>query len=324
MSAASQSNESVVRIARGKPGGEGEMRKLLLTSGRLIALVVAYIVLFTVATQLTTPPEASTLFTPEQMKQAAAALPLASALMALMLAYLAVRSRWRGLMLAGVLFVIFYVIYTFLSWVELLAFPAVSSQMPAGTLNGMLMQGLIIGIPFSLLTVWILGKWRGGEPPENGPLRYAPPEWVGRLLVGAVLYVVVYFTFGYFVAWRTPGLPAFYGGVDPGTFPKQLASVWKDTPWLYGVAMFRGMMWAAVGAIIVQMHKGKPWEAMLATGAAFDVLMNASLLFPNPYFPPAVGRAHTIELLSSNLLYGILLAGWLLWRSGGNWRAKAS
>ncbi len=62
------------------------------------------------------------------------------------------------------------------------------------------------------------------------------------------------------------------------------------------------------------MHKGRLWEVALATGLAFTVLMNASMLFPNPFMPPLVARAHTIELFTSNLLYGILLALLMLWR----------
>lgn len=139
-------------------------------------------------------------------------------------------------------------------------------------------------------------------------------EWIWRLAVAAVLYVIVYFTFGYYVAWRTPGLPEFYGGTDPGTFLGQLANVMRDTPWLYAVALFRGLIWAGIGCIIIRMHKGKAWETVLATGLSFTVLMNAALLFPNPFFPPVVLHAHTIELVSSNFLYGILFATFMPWK----------
>ncbi len=62
------------------------------------------------------------------------------------------------------------------------------------------------------------------------------------------------------------------------------------------------------------MHKGKTWEAALATGLAFTVLMNTSMMIPNPFFTPVVQRAHTIELLSSNLVWGILLGLLMTWK----------
>jgi hypothetical protein len=296
------------------------MKRILLTVLRLIALVIIYIVLFTVASRVTSPPELTQLFTSEQLSQAAIALPIVSLIMTLMLAYLALRSRWHGWKLAGALFIVFYMLYAFLGWIELLAFPAVSRQMPPGMLNGLLIEGLILGTPFSILAVWILGRSRKdpAQDEANDRLQMPASEWIWRLAVAAILYVIVYFTFGYYVAWRTPGLPAFYGGTDPGTFLGQLANVMRDTPWLYAVALFRGLIWAGIGCIIIRMHKGRAWEVILATGLSFTVLMNASLLFPNPFFPPVVSHAHTIELVSSNFLYGILLATFMLWKPKAN------
>jgi hypothetical protein len=296
------------------------MKKILLGILRVIALVIIYLILFTVASRLNNPPELRQLFTAEQLNQAAIALPVVSLIMTLMLAYLALRSRWHGWKLAMALLLIFYMLYTFLDWIELLAFPAISNQMPKEFVTpGLLIEGLVIGIPFSLLTVWILGKTKSDatDAENNDRLQMSASEWVWRLAVAAILYVIVYFTFGYYVAWRTPGLPEFYGGADPGTFLRQLANVMRDTPWLYAVAFFRGLIWTGVGCIIIRMHKGHAWETILATGLSFTVLMNAALLFPNPFFPTNVLHAHTIELVSSNFLYGILLAAFMLWNSRG-------
>lgn len=77
------------------------MKKILLSILRVIALVIVYIVLFTVASRLNNPPELMQLFTPEQLNQATTALPVVSLIMTLMLAYLALRSRWHGWKLAG-------------------------------------------------------------------------------------------------------------------------------------------------------------------------------------------------------------------------------
>ena len=296
---------------------EVSMIDFLLTFVRLIVLVILYIVLFTVSARLNNPPALRQMFTPEQLNQAAIALPIVSLIMTLMLAYLTLRSRWHGWKLAGALSLIFYVLYTFLSWIELLAFPAVSRQMPKGFLTpGMLIQGLILAIPFSLLSVWIMGKIKEevGENEPNDRLQMPASEWIWKLASAAILYVIVYFTFGYYVAWRTPGLPEFYGGTDPGTFLGQLGNVMRDTPWLFLLQIFRGLIWARMGCLIILMHKGKAWEVILATGISFSVLMSASLLFPNPFMPPFVAHAHTIELVSSNFLYGILLSALMIWK----------
>jgi hypothetical protein len=292
------------------------MKAIFLVTLRVIALAILFTVLLTLASSLTTPPGLAERMTPAQISQSTAALPVVSLIMTVMLAYLALRSGWHGWKLAGALFVIFYTLYSLLGWVELLAFPAVARLMPAGMMTGMLFSGLMVAGPFSLLAVWILGKARPdpAQPPSTNRLRMPAVEWIWKTAAGAALYVIIYFTFGYYVAWRTPGLPEFYGGTDPGTFLGQLANVMRDTPWLPALQLFRGLIWVGIGCLILGMHKGKPWEAILATGVAFTILMNAAMLFPNPFWPPLVAQAHTIELVSSNLLYGLLLAALLLWR----------
>ncbi len=262
----------------------------------------------------------------EQQALSAALLPVVSVIMASMLAYLGLRSRWHGWKLAGALFGIYYILNAFLGWVEVLAFPAVGNQMPPGMLTSMLTSALIVGIPFSLLAVWILGKTRPDPDDAKLARRLQMPvsEWAWKLIAAALLYVVVYFTFGYYVAWRTPGLPAFYGGSDPGTYLGQLANVLRDTPWLYPLQVARGLIWAATGCVILAMHKGRTWEAALATGLAFTVTMNAGMIFPNPFMPPLVQQAHTIELVTSNLLYGVLLGLLMLWRPSSQERKMPS
>jgi hypothetical protein len=291
------------------------MKAILLTALRVITLVIIFTVLLTIASSATTPPELRQRMTQEQVSQSTVMLPVVSLIMALMLAYLALRSRWHGWKLVGALFAIFFGIYTLLGWFELLAFPAVSRNMPEGMISGLLIAGLILTIPFSLLAVWILGKTRKDliENEVNDRLQMPASEWIWKLVAGAILYVIVYFTFGYYVAWRTPGLPEFYGGTDPGTFLGQLSNVMRDTPWLFALQIFRGLIWTGIGCTIIRMHKGKAWETILAIGLAFTILMNTSLLFPNPFMPPVVAHAHTIELVSSNFLYGILLSMLMLW-----------
>ncbi len=298
------------------------MKNILLTILRVIALVIVYLILFILSSSLINSQAVASRLTPEQVALSNAMLPVVSLIMTLMLAYLALRSRWHGWKLAGALFAIFYGIYTFLSQIETMAFPAVSGQMPEGMVRGFFLAGLALAVPFSLAAVWILGKTRKDPTGDEKPGRLQMPasEWIWKLAIAAILYVVVYFTFGYYVAWRTPGLPEFYGGTDPGSFGGQMLNVMRDTPWLPVFQIFRGLIWAGIGCLILAMHKGPAWEAALAVGLSFAVLMCASLLFPNPYMPPIIARAHAIELLSSNFLYGILLSLLLLWKPSGKFK----
>jgi hypothetical protein len=65
------------------------------------------------------------------------------------------------------------------------------------------------------------------------------------------------------------------------------------------------------------MHKGGVFETSFAVGLAFSILMTATMLLPNPLMPPDIYRAHAIELVSSNFVFGILLTILLTWQTLG-------
>lgn len=291
------------------------MKRILSITLGVVVLTVIYAVLFMIGTSLTTPPELAEKMSPEAGLQAASMIPVVALLMTSTIAYLVLRSRWHGLKLVAAIFVIFFGVYTFLAQIEPLAFPAVTEQMPPGTIPAFFLAGLMLTLPFSLLTVWILGKSRKNPLADesNTRLQMSASEWVWKLSAAVFLYEVVYFTFGYYVAWRTPGLPEFYGGTDPGTFFGQLANVVRETPWLFLFQMFRALVWTSIGCVIIRMHKGGIFETSFAVGLAFSILMSATMLLPNPLMPPDIYRAHTIELVSSNFVFGILLTMLLMW-----------
>jgi hypothetical protein len=132
-------------------------------------------------------------------------------------------------------------------------------------------------------------------------------EWAWKLTVIALAYLILYFTFGYFIAWRNPAVPEYYGRTDPGSFFAQMATVIRDTPWLIPFQIVRAMFWVALALPVIRMLKGQRLETALAIGFLFAVVMNAPLLLPNPYMPEAVRMAHLVETSSSNLIFGVLI-----------------
>jgi hypothetical protein len=59
--------------------------------------------------------------------------------------------------------------------------------------------------------------------------------------------------------------------------------------------------------------RGAVVEKALAVGSLFAVVMNTSLLLPNPYMPYAVRMVHLVETASSNFVFGVIV-GWLFCR----------
>jgi hypothetical protein len=226
-----------------------------------------------------------------------------------MMANLILRSRSSGWRLILAAMFVFYGVTTFMPQIESAVF---LTRLPPGTLPRLFLMGALIGIPFSLLAVLILGKVRRGNPDAepNARLKMPAVEWGWKLAVIAVAYVILYFTFGYFIAWQNPALREYYAGVDNG-FVSQMGTVLRDTPWLVPFQILRALCWVAIAVPVVKMLKGGWLESALTVALLFSVLMNAQLLLPNPYMPDTVRMSHLVETASSNFLFGMLV-GWLL------------
>src|SRR5882672_1353527 len=226
------------------------------------------------------------------------------------LTYLILRSRWSGWRLVVAIFFVFYGVTTFMPQIESAVF---LTRLPPGTLPRLFLMGALIAAPFSVLAVLILGKRKAEtvDTERNSRLVMPGSEWAWKLVVIALAYVILYFTFGYFIAWRNPAVREYYGGIDPGSFVAQMGTVLRNTPWLVPFQILRAMCWVALALPVIRMMKGQWPETALAIGLLFSVVMNAQLLLPNPYMPEPVRMAHLVETASSNLFFGFFV-GWLL------------
>jgi hypothetical protein len=274
---------------------------------RVVALTLVLFTCFVLAGGVI--PRQGTSPSPGQAS-AAGALLAVCLLDTLVLTYIVLRSRWAGWRLMAAVFFVFYGVMTFMSQIESAVF---ITRLPSGLLPRLLLMGVLIAAPFSVLAVLILGKGRA-DLVDTGPnTRLVMPasEWAWRLAVIAVAYLILYFTFGYFIAWRNPVVREYYGGIDEGAFFAHMGAVLGKTPWLVPFQVLRAMLWAVLAMPVIRMMRGRWPETALAIALLFAVVMNAQLLLPNPYMPEPVRMTHLKETASSNLLFG-LLVGWLL------------
>lgn len=230
----------------------------------------------------------------------------------LVLAYIILRSQWSGWRLIGTVFFVFYGVMTFISQIE----SAVFNILPPGVLPRLFLMGVLVAAPFSPLAVIILGK-RKAEPvtihEPNSRLLMPAKEWAWKLAVIAIAYMILYSTFGYFIAWKNPAIQAYYGGIDEGNFFAHMKVVFTTAPWLEPFQALRGVLWALLALPVIRMMKGSWQETAIAVGLLFAVLMNSQLLLPTPLMPEEVRMTHLIETASYNFIFGYLIV-WLLHR----------
>jgi len=271
---------------------------------RLLLLTVIYFVGFSVSSALFIPVPVQTAPTGDSTNLFLALLEV-SVLNSLVVAFIILRSRLAGWRLMLQVFLIFFGITTFMAQMETAVFV---TDLPQGMLSRIILSWLVFSLLLSVLAVLLLGKRKGSIAQESN---YQNPlttgQWLVRLTLIGIAYVIIYFTFGYYLAWRNPAVRAYYHGTDPGNFLAQFKSVVVDTPWLPLFQFLRGLLWAMIALFIIRMLNERWWITGLAVSLSFAVMMSSQLLLPNPLMPRAVRLAHLVETASSNFLFGWLL-----------------
>lgn len=282
---------------------------------RVLLLTVVLMILFAVGGYLFVPktqasPGAAAAVAPQPPGQLLALALFVFFVQTIALAYPIVRSRWGGWRLVATVFAVFYGTGTVTSQIESAVY--LGGRMPAGMLAGLFLMGAFTAAIFSPLAVLVLGKRSAETAPEEKNLRLVMPagKWIWKLAVVALVYVVFYYTFGYFIAWQNPALRAYYGGEDPGSFFAQMAMVLRGTPWMVPLQLLRALLWAALALPVIRMMKGAWWEAGLAVALLFTVPA-LYLLFPNPLMPETVRLTHLIETAPYQFIFGWIVV-WLL------------
>jgi hypothetical protein len=257
------------------------LRTTVAITLHVLALVIVYFVGFTVIAAIVLPtPQPQT----PNANSATTLLALVaiSFLNTIVLAYVIFRSRWSGWKLILALTVVLFGVTTLMPQIETAVF---IRNLPEGFLVRLFVFGLLFSAVFAPLAVLILGKYRSQEKSQDQPrLQLSLTQWSLRMVLIAFIYVIVYFTFGYFIAWRSPAVRAYYGGADPGSFLLQIRSVLRDTPWLPALQILRGLLWTVLALPVIRMMKGRWWEAGLAVALLFAVV-NMHLLLPKPIIP---------------------------------------
>ena len=225
---------------------------------------------------------------------------------ALLFAYIIIRSHWFGLKLALVIFIAVYGLMTVVMQVESLLF--LRDQMPNGMLTRILLSGLITAGLFAPMAVLIMGRVKQPQLMLvfNPHLEMELPVWLWKIIAIGCCYVVLYTVFGYFVAWKNPAVQAYYGGHDPGNFFVHVSNQWINSPGFFLFQFGRGVLWMFFALPIIRMHKGSKWEVGLTIALLFAV-WSLQLLMPNAFMPPEVARVHLIEMASSNFIFGYLV-----------------
>lgn len=214
------------------------------------------------------------------------AVLVANGAMAIVLSALASRLRVRRVRLGLVLFVAFFCLSVGMMMIETLYFNK-SVKMPTELLVRWGVQGVIsaaiIGAVGALLY----------HPRDEAPAP-VPANIFRRLLALTLIYVVLYYSAGYFIAWQSAAVRAYYSNMNIPLVPT------------IALQLLRGFLWALISLYIVTRMKGSLMSRALVMAVLFWIVTSIQLLYPNAMMPWAVRQMHLIEVGSSELVYGFI------------------
>lgn len=226
--------------------------------------------------------------------------------------FLILRSYWYGWRLMAAFILAFFGTITLVPQIESVIF--LPKQLPPGMVWKIILMGGLTALMFTPGAIVVLRKTSRFDTRPARKLKVSVPlsEWTWKLAAIAVTYVVIYFVFGYYVAFRQSAIQTYYEASDPGTFLRQISATWTTTPWLFAVQALRALVWIGLILPLMRSLRGTPVQTGLAVALLFSTA-TTQLLLPNPFMPDAVRYIHLVETLPSNMLFGFLV-GWLLSR----------
>jgi len=271
----------------------GSFARLLLWLLKTAALWIALLVGVSVAGSLV--PVAMATPRPDGPLTIMQALLVVNGLTAVALGLVAALARVRGWRLGVVLFVAYFGIGSAMMQIETLWFND-SIHLSLVVVGQLVADAAIVGIVVALAGMLLFRP----APQQAEPI---PANLAFRIGAMALIYVVLYYGAGFFIAWQSAAVRAYY---DNGSHISLLPTV--------GFQVFRGTLWAMVALFILARLKGSLLSRALVMAVLFAVMTDAQLLYPNPVLPWTVRQAHLVEVGTSEFVYGlvvtlVLLAG---------------
>jgi len=218
-------------------------------------------------------------------------------------------STISGIRLVLSLMILIFGIQFFMSQIETVWFND-SLKMDINTIRMVVMGGAFMSILFSMTATWMTGKWK-----SNGQKKSLfPPKLLDIMVPVALLCILiwplVYFLAGYFIAWQFPEIREYYSG------SKELESFFvimreNVISGLYFFQILRGVIWILLASLALVVTSGSWHKKGLILGLLLSFLGCSQLLLPNPIMPEQVRLGHLLETSTSSFIWGFILA-WFL------------
>ncbi|MEJ1239717.1 hypothetical protein WBG78_16390 [Chryseolinea sp. T2] len=226
--------------------------------------------------------------------------------------YIVKRSRWEKKKLMIVLPLMLFLVLSFMMQIETMFFGHAFKVLTIGDiLLIMIANGTVplVAAPLSLI-LFRRKDIRTGLGPAymaSASNLFGSQSLLIKLALTGIIYVVIYFVFGYFVAWQVSDLRAFYTGreTDNG-FIGGLIDNLRDRPVIFPFQFFRGVLFGLFVLPLAQMFSNQPRTLLISLLLVFSTV-SITLIIPNALFPDSVRWGHFREMMSSMSVFAVVV-----------------
>jgi hypothetical protein len=274
---------------------------------RFVVLVILYFILFAAGGGIVAPYLPVTPAEPGPVPQMVGLLIVCSTTVLIVMGVIH-SSRWQGWKLALAMSVAFYLVVTFVMQLEAWYF-LLGITIGPELMSRLFLQGIPTAFIFVPLAVLLMGRFRATDPGSDKIMPMPLREWLWKLGVIYVAYLVLYYLAGYFIAWQNPDVRAFYG--SPGEalpFFQQMAHIFTSDPWLTPYQLLRTLIWVAGAYLVIRGSRLPLWQTALVVGLMLSMPQNIGHILPNSLIPQnSVRLSHLVETASSTFIFGLIV-----------------
>lgn len=135
------------------------------------------------------------------------------------------------------------------------------------------------------------------------------PNILKYFLFISVVYALLYYLAGYFIAWQFEAVRVHYSGsLEKLSFFDHTLQLVKGEPDFFPFHIFRGALWFSFGIPLFMALSKRKIEYYIYSLLFFALVPSLQLFLPNPLMSEAVRMGHFVETSSSNGIFGVIAA----------------
>jgi hypothetical protein len=281
-------------------------KSLLRTIGKVVGLTFGFLICFIVPTMIIpVSPELQQAMQQSGATGAAMVFLLGFSFAGASVASYPVRhARMGGARLMGAMVVTLFGFLTAMGQIETFYFGSAFPLLGTQEILNIVYRGFLTVLLFVPLVVIAWGRMRA-EPAVATGIDWGSWLWKAPLL--AVVYMLLYFTFGYYVAWQFPETRLLYtGSTELLGVVEHFRRSFAESPFFAPLQFIRGLLWVGFSAPMIVVLAGRRRETIVSL-ALLGGLFGLQPLLPSPFFPEMVRYAHALEVVPSMVIFGALM-----------------